>query len=811
MPRTNKTSGGRIRPEQRDTDDSVPILGTTLEAPIDLSTGYMNTMKLDMTDTCRKDYRNRIKRMIKYWRENCADYYQVGVRTVSQEYLGVERYYYYNRFTEDIIYQGLNVQYVLHFLFKTKYKQNGKLKSMEDVRKYKDAIMWGAKILEERLPTQFFSEMDKYLAAYKKEWAQAKKKGQAEDVGADPIPFSIYQLILQWAIKNNNPFVWVWTLLQWNFCARSANIDPLGFHNFNLGMDSIVGKYDDSKADKAGERLSEKNLYANPFNYSMCIFTGLGVWWSLHKERLQENDRFFLLEKTKEGAASTRYCEQLVGIVRQHSMEISNLMSMEKFNPYGFRKGSATYALSGTTAPPSLPAVARRGEWSIGTVLDCYWHFGSVGDQYLGRILAGLDPNSNTFNTLPPHFTTANPMETFCIKKAMYICYGSLVENRKMLPLLLRCFASLIYHSDKLISTMVEQPGHEFNKLSILHDRELIDEVKKFVTTEKTEGVMNQTTGIPPHVEMMSQLGGIVDKLSVITNSIVEQKEELKQAVNNALEEKTFENGNVSRDALQKMLEEYHGKSMEELQTQIDALQRSTTSETRKEVQQKIRPFENNGITNTYFYAGKYFAVPENFVFPKNATLKDGLVFWLKGQTVSVDGLQVVRPFRKLRMIDLPQRLKSPFKLQWTALYRMLERGVEFPDEFVEDEFENLYRECIELLRQKVSYCFAGKRDPLTWTIATWSNRARRSSIEKLGTEEDRANLPEVGERNRGGNRSTRRKRVKPNALYVRRQRMRQQLLVGPSGDEVDEADDRTDHDSIPTSDAGPSIEAIEV
>jgi hypothetical protein len=61
---------------------------------------------------------------------------------------------------------------------------------------------------------------------------------------------------------------------------------------------------------------------------------------------------------------------------------------------------------------PSLPRLTRRGEWSIGTVLDMYWYFGSVGDNYLGRILALLDPNSSDFDLLPPHWMMICPMES---------------------------------------------------------------------------------------------------------------------------------------------------------------------------------------------------------------------------------------------------------------------------------------------------------------------------------------------------------------------------------------------------------------
>ena len=40
----------------------------------------------------------------------------------------------------------------------------------------------------------------------------------------------------------------------------------------------------------------------------------------------------------------------------------------------------------------------------MGAVLDVYWHFSEPGDHFLGRVLAGLDPNKPQFATMPPHF-----------------------------------------------------------------------------------------------------------------------------------------------------------------------------------------------------------------------------------------------------------------------------------------------------------------------------------------------------------------------------------------------------------------------
>jgi hypothetical protein len=125
---------------------------------------------------------------------------------------------------------------------------------------------------------------------------------------------------------------------------------------------------------------------------------------------LEQHERLFLRPGVKDGTAAVKYCEQMLGIVGNHEEEIVALMRQDHLNLYGLRKGAATHAVSGTTSSPSLPSIARRGEWSLGALLDVYWHFASIGDHYLGHILAGFDPNIPDFGTLPPHWTTFSPL-----------------------------------------------------------------------------------------------------------------------------------------------------------------------------------------------------------------------------------------------------------------------------------------------------------------------------------------------------------------------------------------------------------------
>jgi len=58
----------------------------------------------------------------------------------------------------------------------TMKKANGKVKSLQDVRKHKDAILWGAKAAGQRLPTSFHEEIDAHIASHNKLHMKAKKK-----------------------------------------------------------------------------------------------------------------------------------------------------------------------------------------------------------------------------------------------------------------------------------------------------------------------------------------------------------------------------------------------------------------------------------------------------------------------------------------------------------------------------------------------------------------------------------------------------------------------------------------------------------
>ena len=147
---------GRILTHQRVTE-SVPLLGDDGELDNDFKASVQETLSHDLADKTRRNCRNRIKHIIEYWKGNIDWYHKIGVVAVSPNDMKDPTKYYYNKFDEDIRCTGLNPNMVKKFLSHTKSKGNGNIKSYGDIRKYKDAIVWGSKMAEQPLPPQFLS------------------------------------------------------------------------------------------------------------------------------------------------------------------------------------------------------------------------------------------------------------------------------------------------------------------------------------------------------------------------------------------------------------------------------------------------------------------------------------------------------------------------------------------------------------------------------------------------------------------------------------------------------------------------------
>ena len=126
-----------------------------------------------------------------------------------------------------------------------------------------------------------------------------------------------------------------------------------------------------------------KHVYANPKNPHFCAFLALAIHLCLNAKIFEATESIFRksdIEKKK--VASSSYCSQLKELLKRYTNVVSCYIRLAHGNAHSYRKGAATYATSGTTCPPPIPSVARRGEWSLGRVLDVYLHCAEPGDNF---------------------------------------------------------------------------------------------------------------------------------------------------------------------------------------------------------------------------------------------------------------------------------------------------------------------------------------------------------------------------------------------------------------------------------------------
>ena len=167
----------------------------------------MNATKKKETEIQTKNgHRNRLKAYMEWLNTHYPDYYIDGTRELSEEERNDELLHYHHC-THDLIYQGLNVDFVLAYMAANKVKQsNNKLYSFSHMRKIHDAILFGSKMAKEKMPSSYYTEMESFLASFKKEVARAKSAGNLDENTSDPICFSLYSLICDWALNSTNIF-----------------------------------------------------------------------------------------------------------------------------------------------------------------------------------------------------------------------------------------------------------------------------------------------------------------------------------------------------------------------------------------------------------------------------------------------------------------------------------------------------------------------------------------------------------------------------------------------------------------------------
>ena len=628
---------------------------------------------------------------------------------------------HYNGATHDFRYDLLDPKWVKLFLSSAKKWKNTEKTvqySFDHPRRYHDAVLKCAGVSRFTLHPNYRREMKAYLDNLKKEKSKAKANSQLDENDADPIGIQLYEQLCKWAVKSGTIigiFVWAFLTTQWNVMGRTVDVDPLGFHNLRKGQhDSIIFKYDSNKADKKGEKVTPKNCYSNPARPFISLFLALGCYLCINQNKFKRNSDKLFQASGKDGSASNSFSKALKKLVEKvHSgwETIRNYSVRDgHFHPHGVRKGSGTHVTTCTMDPPPIPSVLMRGEWSLGKVLEVYWKYSMIGDTYLGRCLAGFDPDKPGFGVLPPHFREG--MENHHINEGMQLCFGGILENfggSGIEGALLLFLASIVYHADSfLFVEIADHSNHAFLNIPILNKPELLRELQKLVTLEPA-GDVQQATGVPRHSLMMDELKDFYDAVQGYSAEVKELKETLPTMVKDAIEEKAAESGQVTAqyvldqvtDAISKAtdgMEEKITAAVEKANAQLGIV--NTSNDTQDAVADATVPAVSRaqeGATQTLFPSFKYhdpkptkrnknrtdWDVPADFDLP-TADLYVAWTAWILGYPLnhskkSNGDLYVapVKPIHLLRDGNLPSAIKKRFDNAWRPILELMHTEVQ--------------------------------------------------------------------------------------------------------------------------------------
>jgi hypothetical protein len=521
-----------------------------------------------------------------------------------------------------------NVEVFKLFVLKKQFDEvSGVCRSFSDSKKYVSAICWSFQIAKMDRPTRWNDEMLPFLKGLKSTWAEEKQKGNIVENKADPMPMPVLQFMCLQFFKMGDFFACAWMLLQWNCVARSQSIAILTFEMFCVAepTDSIRIDFNKSKTNQGGDasKLHPKHVYANTLNPAINVNLMLGLFLCDTCHRLDKPGqlpchKIFPLnhahapsaapsgrgyvashgevparaKRANKPSVSKRFEEAFHALVLKCKDTLVTLGTSycadDAMNLLGhsLRKGPATYASTAEPSGCSIMALLRRGDWSVGSVMDAYVKWAQGGDQTVGRTIAGLPPSSVDFAVLPPHFKLQEGHDQFddVIKDAVLAVFGRGENNlpakhEAFMPVLYRLLASMVYHADWVKDTM-NKGGDEAGKAKLMscelyRDEQMLNKLKPLVVidpmdpgTNMTASGITQTTHVLREMEAMrsefresaaatnAALETTATKLDEFTEWMKSDSwvQEIHEKVTKTLEEGANERGVITADNLKSQM-----------------------------------------------------------------------------------------------------------------------------------------------------------------------------------------------------------------------------------------------------------------
>jgi len=565
--------------------------------------------------------------------------------------------------------------------------------------------------------------LSRFLAGLAREVAQSLSNGStarvSKTVGKDNLPFSLYSWIADRYLFSSEPCeLWAhaYSIWLWNLMSRNSNTSSFLVSNLHVVDDAVGTFFEYTKTDQGGEKLKSLiHVYANPNSFAICPYLALAIHWIIFDIGIgsvtgPDKDRLSVFDGGTEGNRFYKDLQKLFKTAEGVSQLRAVSMNPEDIGTHSYRKGSSTFAASGTTSAPAIMSICNRAGWSLGDILHRYLKLENGADRYLGRVLCGLDPNECSFDVLPPHFKPLSPEEDTFVQSTIYRVFSRIINSIKFYPqvgpfvnltprpngelltariqpVLRLLLASLVYHSSTLIAR--KRQGSMLDRLDILNDTELLDRLRPLVTLNG--GVM-KPTGIPPHIQQLRKMEeslilaqrthGKVHDLSVVVEGLPERTARIieNRAAQKAGVLTPEEIRNNVTALLNHFRERISGLSISELVSpSLSPISPSPSpvspspspnSPASNSMTVEV-PLSNPGFP-IHFWGGRFHRAPETFRLTPES-LRSSWCKWWFGSTVGSDQLP---PYRRFESGDLHSS-NSNFFSRYRIVMKRLEQQLE--------------------------------------------------------------------------------------------------------------------------------------
>ena len=303
---------------------------------------------------------------------------------------------------------------------------------------------------------------------------------------------------------------------------------------------------------------------------------------------------------------------------------------------HSIRKGAATYATSGSTGGPSIVSICLRCGWSLGNVMERYFRYEGAGDQFTGRVVAGLPVNSASFAVLPPHFNDQNES---VVQNSLILMFPNLASTEHLIPVLRLVLASLVFHFDFLLNSLPK--NHSLLYTPLFRDGTMRHELAKLLISGVSSKYLT-ATGIPPHVEVYKKLDHNQNYIMTIPGLVLEGVKQI------------FKDSGTQSAYITK---EYLLETISNAVTTIVSTQNAT---------QPVAALQDHAQSNFAFpvhhWGGLLHKIPENFEFP-SVNIYTAWQLWWRGNLA-----KSTIPYKNIKSVDLATRKQRNVLYDWTYI-----------------------------------------------------------------------------------------------------------------------------------------------